>query len=149
MINATQHRRGYAEVMDKAARGTRQAFRGLVLGHQAVFDELGQVWEECRHANWDGYQALPVSQDTLRNTYCVIESLPLGFPAPTVGAEPTGALTLEWYQSPRRTLSISVTEQGDLFYAALFGPNRIHGREVFFGEVPRIILELVRRVYAI
>ena len=87
-------------------------------------DELATVWEECRNPNWDGFDALPVTQDALRNAYLFLESLPLGYPRPSISAEPDGELTLEWHRSPRRTLSISVTPDGYLHYAALLGPNR-------------------------
>ena len=113
-----------------------------------VRDELATVWEECREPNWDGYQAVAVSQDTLRNAYLFLESLPLGFPHPSIGAEPDGHMTLEWHRSVRRTLSISVDPDGDLHFAALFGPNRVYGTEAFFGEVPEDVLNLIRRIYA-
>ncbi|MBI1902176.1 MAG: hypothetical protein HYS13_13835 [Planctomycetia bacterium] len=85
----------------------------------------------------------------MRNAYVFLtEALPLGFPAPSIGAEPDGDLTLEWHCSPRRTLSVSVSPEGDLDYAGLFGPNRTYGTEVFYGEVPETILRLIRRVYS-
>ena len=60
-----------------------------------VLNELATVWGECREPDWDGFHALPVSQDTLRNACLFLESPPLGFPVPSVGAEPDGHLTLE------------------------------------------------------
>jgi hypothetical protein len=112
----------------------------------ALRDELATVWEECREPNWDGFGALPVSQETLQNVYRLLESLPLDCPAPSIGAEPDGALTLEWHRSARRTLSVSVGDDGNLHFAGLFGPNRAYGTEAFFGEVSKTILELIRRV---
>jgi hypothetical protein len=88
------------------------------------------------------------SIQTLRNTYQLLESLPLGFPAPSIGAEPDGQLTLEWHRSPRRTLSVSVDGDGNLHYAALLGPNRAYGTEAFFGEFPDAIRQLVWKVYS-
>jgi len=111
-------------------------------------DELGSVWNECSASDWDGYGAVAVTQDTLRNAYCVLESLPVGFPHPSIDAEPDGALTLEWYRSPRRTVSVSVDESSDLHYAALLGPNRQFGTEVFAGEMPDRIMALVDEVFS-
>lgn len=113
-----------------------------------VRDELASVWDECREPNWDGFQALAVTQDTLRNAYLFLEALPFGFPKPSVGAEPDGDLTLEWHRSSRRTLSVSINAFGDLNYAALLGPNRTYGTETFFDDVPDTILNLIRRVHA-
>lgn len=136
-----------AELVAKAARsGQRRLQSSNALGIEPVLDELGTVWEECRLPDWDGYGAAPVSQDTLRNAYILLDSFPLGFPHPSIGAEPDGQLTLEWHHSPRRTLSVSVTPDGELHFAALLGPNRVYGTEVFFGAVPQRILELIRQV---
>jgi hypothetical protein len=130
-----------------AEKQRRQLRKSAALGNQAAFDELGDVWAECRHPGWDGYDARAVDQDTLRNAYVFLESLPLGVPAPSIGAEPDGDLALDWHRSVRRTLSVSVTRDGDLHYAALFGPNRVYGTEAFFGRIPETILSLIWRVY--
>ena len=97
--------------------------------------------------DWDGYGAIAVAQETLHNAFLFLESLPFGFPAPSIGAEPDGHLTLEWHRGRRRTLSVSVSPEGELHYAGLFGPSRVNGTEALFGEVPGSILDLIRRVY--
>lgn len=111
-------------------------------------DELITLWQACRHSDWDGFGAEPVTEDVLRNAYLFLESLPRGLPDPSLGAEPDGQLTLEWHKSACRTFSVSVSPDGELHYAALIGPNKSYGTEVFFGEAPAAIIELVRRVYA-
>lgn len=129
-------------------RSRRQLQGANVFGIDgALRDELATVWEECRQPNWDGFQAIPIDQDGLRSAYVFLESLPLGFPAPSIGAEPDGAITLEWYHSERRTLSVSVSSADELHYAALLGLNRVYGTEAFFGDVPGSILDLIRKVY--
>lgn len=145
--------RGFSDtaryIQEITQKGRRRLQESNVLGTLSqVGDELATVWEDCRQPNWDGYQARAVSQDALRNAYCFLESLPLGFPPPSIGAEPDGDLTMEWHHSARRTLSVSVTAAGELHFAALFGPNRVWGTEAFFGDVPDNILNLIRRVYA-
>ncbi len=112
-----------------------------------VLNELFEIAEECKASNWDGYGATPVTEDTYRVAYRLLEALPLGMPVPTVGAEPDGHLTLEWYRSPRRTLSVSISPDGDLHYAALLGPSdKDYGTKPFFDEFPKTILDLIRRV---
>lgn len=144
---------GFSDAADYADRSAQSGLRRLqdsnVFGLESVVrHELGSVWDECRNPNWDGYGALPVSQDALRNAYCLLESLPLGFPAPSIGAEPDGQITLEWHRSTRRTLSISVSAEDELHFAGLFGPSREYGTLPFFGEVPRRMLELIEQVYS-
>jgi len=116
------------------------------LGAQAVLNELYAVAEECQAPNWDGHGAAPVTEGTYLLGYRFLEAMPLGVPAPTAGAEPDGHLTMEWHRSPRRTLSVSVSPEGDLHYAALLGATKVYGTELFFGEVPKVILDLVTRV---
>ena len=110
--------------------------------------ELAEVWEECRQADWDGYDALPVSRDALRKMYTFLEALPLGSQRPTIGADPHGHLSVEWYRSLRRVLCVAVSDDDLLHYAALLGSNKTSGTETFYDEVPESILSLVRRVYS-
>ncbi len=139
-----------ARFVDEASQGSRRALhKSNVFGLESrVREELAAVGDECCHEGWDGYGALPIVQDTLRNAHTFLESLPYGFPAPSIGAEPDGQLTMEWHRATRRTLSVSVTPDGELHYAAILGPNRVYGTEAFFGNVPKSIQELIGRVYS-
>ena len=137
-------------VAEQARKGRQQIQRSLTLGSgiKAVLIELRSVAESAAAPNWDGYGATPVSAQTYRQAYFFAESLPVGVPPPSVGVEPDGQLTFEWYRGPRRLLSVSVSSDGDLHYAALLGHNKAYGTEAFIGEFPKPILELVQRVCA-
>lgn len=136
---AVETERGRRQLQDSYSFG---------LGGKGVFDELYSVAARCRVGDWDGYGAAPVSVDVYALASQFLRALPLGIAAPSVGAEPDGHLTLEWYRSPRRLLSVSISPEGDLHYAALLGPNKAYGTEAFFGDVPRPILDLIHRVQA-
>lgn len=118
-----------------------------IFGKKA-FDDLSLVFEECQKANWDGYQAEPISEDTYQLAGQFLKALPLGTSMPAIGAEADGHLTMEWYRSPRRTLSVSISPAGELHYAALMGASKAYGTEPFFGEVPETIMNLISRVMA-
>jgi len=136
-----------AEWIARTARSKRDRLvRTNWLPIDAAREELGAVWSECQTANWDGFGAVPVSPDALRSVDLFLASLPLDMPAPAIGAEPDGQLTLEWRRSARHTLSISVSHDRYLHYAALLGPNRKYGTVAFFGEVPTDILQLIEEV---
>lgn len=126
----------------------RQLQDSYVLGQWAKgsLNELFQIFEECRHPNWDGYGAAPVSERTFLSACEFLEALPLGTPAPSIGAEPDGHITLEWHRSPRRTLSISISPENDFHYAALMGASKAYGTAPFFGEVPKEIVDLIHRI---
>ncbi len=136
----------YAELIDRAARETRKEFRLSVLGHQEAFEELVEVWKECRNPDWDGYGALPVEQVTYQSAYALIESLPLGFPRPSISAQPDGQLTFEWYRTPTRTLSISIDPDGFIHYAVLFGSETHFGTVPILDGLPKRILRLASEV---
>ena len=70
----------------------------------------------------------------------------MGTAIPSIGAEPDGQITMDWGRSKRRRLSVSVSADGDLHYAALLGPGKTCGTEPFFGEIPGTILNLIRQV---
>src|SRR5262245_1263733 len=134
----------YAGLIDEAARHPQSEIRKSTLGHQEAIEELWDVWTDCRQANWDGFDALAVEQDTYTAAFLLIESLPLGFPRPSIGAEPDGQLTLEWHKSQRRTLSVSVDPDGLLHYAGHYGPNKRFGTLAFFSTAPSELTQLVR-----
>ena len=130
-------------------RGHLQSPHSLGLGANGVLEDLIKVAEECSSADWDGYGAAPVTNETFWHAYHFLRALPFGFPTPSAGAEPDGHLTFEWHRSARRTLSVSVSSEGDLHYAALLGASKAYGTEPFSEVVPKIILDLINRVCSI
>ena len=115
-------------------------------GSDIAFRDLCAIVEECRSSDWDGYGASPVTDTTFMYAAHFLRTLPLGTPIPSVGIEADGQITLEWHKSGYRTLSVSVSPEADLHYSALIGPNKIYGTEAFLGDIPQIILDLVRRI---
>lgn len=118
----------------------------LGLRGKGVLTELYRVYQECQKPNWDGYGALPVSYATFRTAEAFLDSLPLGTPAPAIGAEADGQLTIEWYQSPQEQLSISISPDNNLHYAGIHGISKVYGTEAFFGDSPTSILQLIYKV---
>lgn len=131
-------------------QGRQHLLNSYTFGQQASnsLNELYDAYKECQRKNWDGYDAMPVSPNAFNVAYEFIQALPLGMPAPSIGAEPDGHLTLEWYRSPRRMLSVSASPDSELHYAALIGTSKRFGTEPFYGEVPRVIAELIQIISA-
>jgi hypothetical protein len=111
-----------------------------------VFDELLKTFEECHEPNWDGYGAQSVRQETYDLAHQFLTALPLSAPVPSIGAEPDGHLTVEWYRSPERTLSVSISPDGELHYAALLPTERICGTETFRDRMPHVLIDLITRI---
>lgn len=115
---------------------------------QLAMDALLTLAERCAQPGWDGYNAVAVPHLVYFHAYRLLESLPAGLPLPEFGAEPDGQLTFEWHRASRRTLSVSVSSEGELHFAALLGTNRSYGTETLWSELPKPILDLIGRVYA-
>lgn len=124
----------------------REQWKSRAIGPWTAMEEIGRVADDCKEENWDGYGANPVDPVTAQQASEFVETLPVGTPMPTVGAEPDGQLTLEWHKSPTWTLSVSVSPDGNLHYSSIIGPSTRLGTEAFLGQCPRVIVELVHRV---
>lgn len=136
-------------VDERSLEGWKRLKKSEAVGFGSmVFDELIDVWDECSQDNWDGQRAASVPWDAYNYTKRFLEALPLGTPVPSVGAEADGDLTLEWYRNPRQLLSVSISADGELHYAATIGRNRHGGTIVFLDEVPETILKLIRSACA-
>jgi hypothetical protein len=115
---------------------------------QAAYDQLAKVSQECGSANWDSEGADAVEQNTVQNAYLFLKALPPGYPLPDISAEPDGHLNLEWYRGTRCILSVSVSPESTLYWAALIGTEDPRGSCLFNGDIPDTILYWIRRVSA-
>lgn len=147
-VGASETSRLIAENVEQELRRLQDS-QSFGSGTHDVLEELNSVIETASSDNWDGYGGSKINEETTRLAFLFLESLPLGTEMPSVGSEPDGHITFEWYRSPRRLLSVSVSPNGDLHYAALLGPNKSYGTEAFFGELPSTIFDLIKRVITI
>jgi hypothetical protein len=134
----------FADLIDRTASVSRDRLWDSTLGHDDAINELITVTSACRKDDWDAHGASAVHPDSVTLCYRVIKSLPLGFPSPTIGAEPDGQVTLEWYKSTSRVLSVSVDPVGLLHYAGLFGRSKHYGTITFTGQAPDQLMKLVQ-----
>ena len=123
-----------------------QMSNALGFAAKGTFQQLDGIFEECSSEGWDGERAKPVSGQVLQNAINFLKSFPLGIEAPEVGAEPDGAITLEWYRSPNKVISISINPGGWLYYAAIIGATRRHGMDFALFDVSEDLLELISQV---
>lgn len=83
-----------------------------------VIEEIKRIEEEFSEEGWDGYGAYPVSKESVNHAISFINSLPESLEDPSIGADPNGDITIEWYKDVHRVFSVSVTKDGELIYAA-------------------------------
>lgn len=144
-----------AGVSDEARFVLKQEFEACeriwqsdTLSNRPLLEDLRELLDECSLPNWDGYGARPLHPDAVNVGSQLIRALPVGTAKPTISADPDGQVSIEWYSSPSRSVSISIAADGVLHYSALMGTASQYGSEVFLGALPKPIAELIDRVLA-
>lgn len=138
-----------AKYLEQTERSLNEHQRDAITNsRQPALEEAFDAWQSRESDDSGDVESQPVSHATFRAACQLIASLPLGFPSPTVTAEPDGHLNLEWYKNPRRILSVSVSPSGTLHWAALIGSEDPRGSCRFLDELPQTILYWIGRVYA-
>ena len=116
---------------------------------QEALDSLYTTFSEGCQAGWDGYDATAASYESYSRAKRFIEALPANFPAPEIALDPDGEISLEWYCAPGRVFSVSIGANDELTYAGKFSPTeKTHGTEPFTGQIPKVILDNIRRLRA-
>lgn len=109
----------------------------------SLLDQLEEIIGSCYKAGWDGYDAEPVSTESVISALQLIEALPEHIWPPRLIPEPSGEISLEWRAGGQKHLSISVSGWA-LVYAGVFGGSfKQYGEERFFGHLPPTILRIL------
>jgi len=118
----------------------------ITLDNQSMMHALSEALEECSVDNWDGYGAKAISRDSYRNAQLFSMTLPTTMPLPEVSVDPDGEVSFEWYRGPRMVFSLSIGAHNEINYAGLFGRNKVNGKEQFYDEIPKAILDNLDRL---
>lgn len=124
-------------------------YESLTIGRplEETVESLMEIYKECSQANWDGYSANPLSENSVLEALKFIDLIPSYFPMPQVIAEPSGEIGLEWFEDKRLIFVISFSGKNMISYAGIFGSNKTHGTEYFGDTVPPVIIDNLRRLY--
>ena len=101
---------------------------------------LQEVADEHNQPNWDGYDALAVSEYSLVKAQYLLQTLPADIPLPDVEVDPDGEVSFDWYDDADGVFSVSIGDTGRLAFAGMFRQSKVHGVEYFYDEIPRPIL---------
>lgn len=116
---------------------------------QDALDNLYTAFSESCTPGWDGYDAATASYESYLRAKRFIDALPANFPVPEVALDPDGEVSLEWYCPTGRMFSVSIGANDELTYAGKFSPTKkTHGTEPFTSQIPKVILDNIRRVMA-
>ncbi len=106
-----------------------------------------EIYQRCQKPKWDGDQAEAITEETYEVARSFLEALPRDSQLPTVTAEPDGQLNFEWYQAPRRLLTVSVSASGTMYWAALIDSEDPRGSCQFVDQFPKTLLYWISQVY--
>lgn len=105
--------------------------------------DLANLHRDCSETNWDGYGAPPLNPEVFRIAAQFIASIPFDIPVPEMSASAQGDISFEWVQNPNRIVSVAVSENGEVHYAALNGYRRTFGSFPFDGTFDSQIHDLI------
>ena len=115
----------------------------------SIMDNLDKIVHVCSEEGWDGYAAKPIAAETISNAKIIISVLPYDIHTPEISAESDGHITLEWYRSSNNVLSISISPENDIHYAALIGSSKAYGTEPFKGTFPKTSTNLIQLIFSL
>jgi hypothetical protein len=113
---------------------------------RATLEAIEAVRNEAGREGWDGYGATAVYEDTVAQALTFFRSLPTSLPAPDIAASPDGEISFNWSTGPAHIVSVAVTAEGMLNYAALAGSSRNYGSEVLSDELPKSVTLAIQKV---
>jgi len=116
--------------------------------HKEMLKRLGVAIAKSSKSDWDSYGAKAVDLDSVHSAIWFARLLPMHIPIPDIYVDPDGEIVFEWYLDPRRVFSITVTRNGELAYAGLFGVNKVYGVEYLDDELPEIVIDNIFRVFS-
>ena len=110
--------------------------------------ELEERCLEAASQDWDGDGGAPVQLGACKYAVTFVSELAQGIRFPEVGIDPDGEISLGW-QGDDDVFSVSISGEGRLSYAGLFGTSECYGTEWMGDQVPTEVLrQLDRLIYS-
>lgn len=138
-----------------AGRVSSKVSTGTTTGDDAVEDTIRSVRGERYHSM---YRSLIDLLEDARDEEVfdvrpfirarrLLDTFPNGLPAPEVGLDPDGEVSLDWIRSNRTLVSVSAGVTDDLSFAAKFEDGTSHGVIRHASAFPLPVVDMLRRLY--
>jgi len=119
---------------------------------ERLLTKLEQLKHECKEEGWDGDDATPISQKTIKEAKILMESLPMHIPLPHLVPVHTGTIGLEWRKGEKGKEGIfvlTVRGKGNIHCIVAIGEktNRAGDEELTTEISPYIERELTSFFY--
>lgn len=136
-------------VVDRMQDDAEKAHQVSAYLGAAILDTLSLLraaYVEAAEPNWDGYGAQPADPLAYHHARRFATLLYREQQPTDISIDPDGEISFDWDHGIDYVVSVSVSREGRLAYAARVGPNRSRGIERLSDGVPEQILALIRRV---
>ena len=97
--------------------------------------DLMTAYQTCSEEGWNGYDAMPIIEQTVRAGQTLLELLPDNLMPPEVIPEPTGKICFEWRNAEGVTVIIAV-DAHSIAFAELIGSKKRYGETKFIAVLP-------------
>jgi len=113
---------------------------------QEIKQSLSEVMRDGSRSGWDGYGAPAVSFATAGNALEFIRRIPPSVPLPEISTTSSGDITFEWMKTARRIVTVAISENGEVHYAALNGLRKTFGSYPMNGSFEPVLADLIETV---
>lgn len=107
---------------------------------------LSEIVGDASNENWDGEGGLPVCAKAVARTAHLISMMPNDWPAPDIGVDPDGEISLSWTTGRRRTVSVSIGPESKIAMAWIIDGEKAYGADSFTTELPVLLTAQVDRI---
>ncbi len=106
-------------------------------------------FKDCAEYDWDGYGALPISNQAYAEARDFLELIPSNTFMPShANGDANGSVMFEWYINAHRLLSVQIDGSRVLQYAGIIGTESFSGRVTFIDAIPKKIIEAIKDIYS-
>jgi flagellar hook-length control protein FliK len=139
-FNTSHYELGVSQTSQHLVKYTAQilnhASETISLGwRKALNQQLMDMQSRNNKSGWDGYQANPISQQTMFAAMIFLTLLPDYIEMPDIVPEPTGEIGFLWEKGEDITLLISISPE-TIVFVELSGSSKSHGERKFPRELP-------------
>jgi hypothetical protein len=110
---------------------------------QIVMNEILDVRVTRTQDGWDGYDAVPISQEAAIRALTLIDLAPDSLPHPEIAPSADGEIAFEWRIGCERIMTVIAYPEEIIFSATLSPADRENGRKPHGRSWPPRVLEIL------
>ncbi len=109
---------------------------------EKLFEEIDHIVSETQCEGWDGYDADPVSMDSVRNAKRFIRDLQPLLPD-HASIVCNGEITFHWHRDDNETLAMILTKKDTIIYALLSDTKEESGEVPYGDTIPSEVMQVI------